>query len=288
MFRKITSLTSFLSIIVLTITSIVLYFVPQGRVAYWADWTFIGLSKEQWGDIHICTGVLFLFVSILHIWLNWRPILAYLKRKSGAANFSSPAFFISLILTLFVAIGTIARLPPMKQVLEFSSYLKDIGEEKYGIPPYGHAELSPLAIFCKRMGLDADKAVASIKKAGHKIESSKESIKTIANRAGLTPKELHEIILKDQPQPKKSTMPDSMSKMQKEDNHDSGTSSNPGAGIGRMSLEKYCQKYNLDLNTALGILREEGAVVDKETTIREIAATLGLSSPRDVSGLLNP
>lgn len=288
MFRKVTSLTSFLSIIVLSITSIVLYFVPQGRVAYWADWTFLGLSKEQWGDIHICTGVLFLIISILHIWLNWKPILAYLKKKSGEANFSSPAFFISLILTLFVAFGTLAGLPPMKQVLEFSSYLKDLGEEKYGIPPYGHAELSPLSIFCKRMSLDVDKAVSSIKKSGYEIESPKESIKTIANRAGLTPKELHEIILNDQPQSKKENTPNSISEMQKEDNHDSGSSAGSGAGIGRMSLEKYCYKYNLDLNTALGILREKGAVVDKDSTIREIAATLGLSSPREVSGLLNP
>ncbi|CCO22511.1 DUF4405 domain-containing protein [Maridesulfovibrio hydrothermalis] len=286
MFRKITSLTSFFAIIILAITSIVLYFVPQGRVAYWADWTFLGLSKEQWGDIHICTGVLFLTVSILHVWLNWKPILAYLKQKAGDKNFSSPAFFISLILTLFVTFGTLAGIPPMKQVLEFSLYLKDLGEEKYGIPPYGHAELSPLAIFCKRMGLDADKAVASIKKAGLEIESAKESIKSVAAKAGLTPKEIHEIILKDQPQSKspQNIKTSTATELHPEATYDTGA----GAGIGKITLEKYCQKYNLDLNTALGILREKGAVVDKNTTIREIAATLGLNSPRDVGALLNP
>lgn len=283
MFRKITSLTSFFSIIMLTLTSIVLYFVPQGRVAYWADWTFMGLSKEQWGDIHICTGVLFITFSILHIWLNWKPILAYLKKKSGAANFTSPAFFISLIITLFVAFGTIAGLPPMQQVLDFATYLKDKGEQKYGVPPYGHAELSPLDIFCKRTGLDVDKAVASIKKAGLEIESGKQSIKSIAAKAGITPKELHEIILKDQPQ----TIGSRPTKAESAENdHQSGISN--GAGIGRMSLEKYCLNNNLDVNTALGILRKKGAVVDKSTTIREIAATLGLSSPREVGALLNP
>ncbi|WP_027723185.1 DUF4405 domain-containing protein [Maridesulfovibrio zosterae] len=282
MLRKITSLTSFISIIVLMLTSIVLYSVPQGRVAYWADWTFLGLSKEQWGDIHICMGVFFLVASILHIWLNWKLIMAYLKRKAGAANFSSPAFFISLLLTVFVTFGALAGLPPMKQVLEFSSYLKDLGEKEYGIPPYGHAELSTLTVFCKRMGLDEEKAVASIKKAGHEINSVKETIKQIAGRAGLTPKELHEIILTDQPEKQQSINPKAGSSMQNMDSHSSG------AGIGRMSLEKYCQKYNLDLNTALGILRERGAVVDKDTTIREIAGSLGLNSPREVSGMLNP
>ena len=283
MFRKITSLTSFFSFIVLIITSVVLYIVPQGRVAYWADWTMLGLSKEQWGDMHICTGVLFLVISVLHIWLNWKPILAYLKKKAGEANFTSPAFFISLILTLFVTFGTLLNLPPMKQVLEFCQYFQAQGAAKYGIPPYGHAELSPLNIFCKRMGLDVDKAAASIKKAGIELESSKDSIKSIANKAGLTPKELHEIILKDQQQNNPSLY---------RDNGESKTaptkSGQSGAGIGKMSLETYCSKFNLNLNTSLDILREKGVVVDKNTPIKEIAGALGLNSPREISTLLNP
>lgn len=286
MFRKITSLTSFFAIVVLAVTSIVLYFVPQGRVAYWANWTFLGLSKEQWGDIHICTGVLFLAASVLHIWLNWKPILAYLKQKAGAANFTSPAFFISLAITLFVAFGTLAGMPPMRQVLDFCNYLKAQGEEKYGAPPYGHAELSPLTIFCRRTGLDADKAVASLKKAGLEMDSAMESIKSIAEKADITPKQLHQIILKDQPGANKLGNPKPESTVHQEQS--SAQKPVTGAGIGRMSLEKYCSKYNLDLNTALGILREKGAVVDKSTTIREIAATLGLNSPHEVSSLLNP
>ncbi|WP_320173104.1 DUF4405 domain-containing protein [Maridesulfovibrio sp.] len=283
MFRKITSLTSFFSFIVLIVTSVILYIVPQGRVAYWADWSLLGLSKEQWGDIHICTGVLFLAVSILHIWLNWKPILAYLKKKAGEANFTSPAFFISLIITLFVAFGTLAGLPPMKQVLELSQDFKAMGEAKYGIPPYGHAELSPLQVFCKRMGLDLDKAVASIKNSGIELESAKESIKSIADKAGLTPKALHEIILKDQPGKDSSVKTITTAAPNKQDQ-----SHSPGAGIGRMSLENYCAKFNLDLNTALGILREKGVVVDKDTTIKEIAGALGLDSPRAIGELLNP
>lgn len=280
MFRKLTSLTSFFSFIVLIITSIVLYIVPQGRVAYWADWSLLGLSKGQWGDMHICTGILFLIVSVLHIWLNWKPILAYLKKKAGKKNFTSPAFFISLILTLFVTFGTLAELPPMKQVLEFCQYFQIQGEAKYGIPPYGHAELSPLDIFCKRMGLDVEKAAASIKKAGIKLESNKEIIKSIAGKAGLTPKELHEIILKDQLQKTPS--------VKKDDDNSKQPTVQAGAGIGRMPLEQYCAKYDLDLNTSLGILREQGVVIDKNTPIKEIAGALGLNSPRAVENLLNP
>ncbi|GKT37477.1 DUF4405 domain-containing protein, partial [Aduncisulcus paluster] len=114
----------------------------------------------------------------------------------------------------------------MKQVLEFSLDFKAMGEAKYGIPPYGHAELSPLNIFCKRMGLDLDKAAASIKNVGIELESTKESIKSIANKAGLTPKELHEIILKDQPAKTGSVKPITTAAPNKQ-----AQAHSPGAGI---------------------------------------------------------
>ena len=74
--RKIASLTAALSFIVMLLTSIILYIVPQGRIAYWADWRLWGLTKEQWGNIHINTGILFLTALGFHIYYNWKPILS--------------------------------------------------------------------------------------------------------------------------------------------------------------------------------------------------------------------
>ncbi|MFP7753178.1 DUF4405 domain-containing protein [Thermodesulfobacteriota bacterium B35] len=45
--RRITSMTMLVSFVLLSVTSIVLYIVPHGRVAYWADWHLWGLSKTQ-------------------------------------------------------------------------------------------------------------------------------------------------------------------------------------------------------------------------------------------------
>jgi hypothetical protein len=43
--RKITSLTAILAFFHLMFTSVVLYIVPPGRVAYWSDWHFLGLKN---------------------------------------------------------------------------------------------------------------------------------------------------------------------------------------------------------------------------------------------------
>ncbi len=80
--RKITSLTAALSFIVMVLTCVILYIVPQGRVAYWADWHLWGLTKSQWGGIHINTGILFLIALSFHIYYNWKPIMNYLKDKT--------------------------------------------------------------------------------------------------------------------------------------------------------------------------------------------------------------
>lgn len=53
------SLTAFLvtwSFVVLTVNGIVLYVVPQGRIAYWVHWSLVGMEKEQWGWVHSVDG----------------------------------------------------------------------------------------------------------------------------------------------------------------------------------------------------------------------------------------
>lgn len=52
-------------------------------MAYWADWRMGGLSKTQWGDIHINVGLLFLLALGLHIYYNWKPLMANLKTGPG-------------------------------------------------------------------------------------------------------------------------------------------------------------------------------------------------------------
>ncbi|MBA2880905.1 hypothetical protein HNR65_001231 [Desulfosalsimonas propionicica] len=65
--KKIVSLTALLSFLVVVLNSIALYIAPQGRVAHWVDWRFLGLTKTQWSDQHILVGLLFLIALCLHI-----------------------------------------------------------------------------------------------------------------------------------------------------------------------------------------------------------------------------
>ncbi len=54
------------------VTGIVLYVVPQGRVAYWTDWHLISLAKDVWSNIHIVFGAIFIVSGVLHLYRTQR------------------------------------------------------------------------------------------------------------------------------------------------------------------------------------------------------------------------
>jgi hypothetical protein len=103
--RRITSLTALLSFVLLTITVVVLYIVPQGRVAYWADWHLWGLTKTDWGNVHINLGILFLVTLLVHVYYNWKPLINYLKDKTKKIKVFSPEFNAALVITIVFVVG---------------------------------------------------------------------------------------------------------------------------------------------------------------------------------------
>jgi len=42
----------------------------------------LGLDKMQWQALHISFMMVFTFVGLIHIWLNIKPIKAYLKNRA--------------------------------------------------------------------------------------------------------------------------------------------------------------------------------------------------------------
>ena len=149
MIRKFVSLTLLFSFFLLALSSFVLYVVPEGRVASWADWSVLMLSKEQWGAVHITGGTLFLIFSLWHMVLNIRPLKNYLSAARGRAALAGSA-----LLCVLCYAATIAELQPVQFLIDMNQNIKTAQEEKHGTPPYGHAETSSLSEFCAFMRLD--------------------------------------------------------------------------------------------------------------------------------------
>lgn len=78
------------------LTSVILYIVPAGRVAYWADWHLWRLTKTQWIKVHVNLGVLFLLAIGLHTYLKWNPIVSYLKTRAKTLRIFTTDFYYAL------------------------------------------------------------------------------------------------------------------------------------------------------------------------------------------------
>lgn len=88
----------------------------------------------------------------------------------------------SLTAMLSFVVGTYFNVPPFSYILSLNDYIKDAGTEKYGEPPYRHAELSSLKTFAKKMGLDLEKSIELLKKAGYVVEDSETTLETIGRQ----------------------------------------------------------------------------------------------------------
>ena len=195
--RKITSLTLVVSGCIELITSIVLYMIPSGRIAYWHDYRIIGLNKAQWRDIHTTVGTLFLLAAFIHIYLNWRPILAYLKNKSKRLTIFNKNFNIALIISLYFMVGTLYSLPPMSQIVQFGKYLTVRGNSMYTEPPYHHAEKSSFKKFCAAMSISSEEAADLLKQQDIFVDNFDKTMEQIAQNNSRSSQQLYEIIKPD-------------------------------------------------------------------------------------------
>lgn len=255
--RKIVSLTAGLSFLLLLVSSVILYIVPPGRVAYWCDWHLLGLSKTEWGNIHVNVGWLFVVTSLLHIYLNWKAIVNYLKKSSRLRVFTKE-FNVSLIITVVVAFGTQFNVPPISWSTDLGEHFKENGAEKFGEPPYGHAELSSLAILCRRMNMDVSQAMQFLRDEGMEFDSEKQAVLEVAEMNGTIPQRVYEIMqgkMSDNPVPTKKTL---------------SLDSHP-TGIGRMTLQAFCDDYGIDVSTVVSHLESCGIQASAGQKIKQIA-----------------
>lgn len=259
--RKITSMLMLLSAIVLVVNSLVLYVVPEGRVAYWANWTFWGLSKSQWGEQHTTVGFLFVLASILHIYYNWKPIVAYMKNKAREIKVFTGPFNIALILTLIFVVGTYYHIPPMSIILDISDHFKVSASKKYGEPPYGHAELSSLKMLASKENLDLQRSLSLLQSAGFTFKNEKQTIKDIAEQNNTSPQQVY-LIIKSA-----SLTPD----IQGDLTGPAAFMNAPKTGWGRRKIGDICEEYQLNPEKMLSGLASKGITAEQGDSLKQIA-----------------
>lgn len=258
--KKIISLTLAFSFLVMSITGIMLYIVPKGKIAYWANWKMFGLTKSQYGDIHITSMVLFLVVTIWHIYYNWKPLISYLKNSTKQITLFKKELLIALTLNFLFVGGALFGIQPFQSVLDINEGIKTYWEEQYGSPPYGHAEESSLQFFSKHIGVDTQEAIALLKEKSITVDNKSQTLQQIAQKNNISPGVIYKTI-----------------KVKSEKVSGKEAADAKISFMGRRTLGELAKMDKINLERSLLFLQEKGVEATPQSQMREAASTLSIT-----------
>ena len=254
-YQRFVSLTSGLAFIIIFISSGVLYFIPDRGVTGWTGWTFLWLDKQQWDNLHINLGILFLVFIVWHIYFNWKPIKAYLKVKKQLKIFTKE-FNVALVVTLLFAVGTATMTLPFSFLVNIGNAIKAVNSIDNGNPPFNYAEYSTLEDFCLLTHIDIASAKERLLSNSIAISSTKATLKQLAMENDTTPKALFGMIREDDT---RFTLPTDIP-----------------VGIARKSLNRLSKEYYIDLDRFIAHLSHYGIEATAKSTFKRLAKESGL------------
>jgi hypothetical protein len=234
-------------------------------VAYWTKWNFLGLEKDQWGNIHIFSGLLFLVAGGFHLYYNWKPLIGYLTAKINTGLRHKRELIISSLISMWIIASGIWSFPPLIYVADLGEAIKSAWVTSPELePPFGHAELVSLRTFCKKQGIPLDQAMAELKEAGFKVNRPNKTLDNIAETKGTSGMEVYEVIKKLEP--KLSTMtPGSVWTPEMIEETFAGT------GVGRHSIGQIIRAHRLDPEAVYHRLEEGDIKAKDDDKIKELA-----------------
>ncbi|CAI9417221.1 hypothetical protein ANOBCDAF_03921 [Pleomorphomonas sp. T1.2MG-36] len=189
--RAMTSMMTTGGFLIMGATGLMLFATPEGRLAYWVDWSLGGLTKEEWGAIHVTSSLLFLIAGFVHLWFNWRQFVAYLRHRLERKLSIRPEAPAATALLAVLVAGTLWGVPPFTWVLDLSAAVKASWSVDASLePPFGHAEEASLDTMALRTATPVGAIVGAIRAAGYTVESTADTLRRVADRNGVSPAEI--------------------------------------------------------------------------------------------------
>lgn len=198
--RKVTSLTALLSFAALLLSSVVVYLAPRGQGS--GRWGALGLDKHEWSALHTNLGLLFVIAGIVHIVLNFKPIVCYLRNRRKQLRVLTLNFNLSLLLTVWVVAGSVLDWPPFDFIREFKDGLSGRSARHEAVDAAGESmpEKPPLLYsrwtvkkLCQTYGLQPGRTVRELRRFG--IEAGpEETIRAVAEANDMHPSSVYDAV----------------------------------------------------------------------------------------------
>ncbi len=269
-YRSFISFGMLFSFILMSVTGIVLYITPPGRVAKWVTWTFFGLDKEEWQALHTIFSYFFFILGIFHVFsLNWKVIIAYLRKKSIQGINRKKELIASSLVVFFLFFGTLFKVQPLQGIMDIGEYFTESWENKDESAPMPHTEdMTITELSDQVIHLSPELILNKLTDRGIRTGDNK-TLKEIGKENKISPFDLYKIISRNE---KKKVR--------------SAGSFQAGRGMGRKTLEEIAGISGIDIDRVLSGLKEAGIDASGKDVFRDVAKR-GKLTPRELMEKLN-
>ncbi|NLX13636.1 MAG: DUF4405 domain-containing protein [Phycisphaerales bacterium] len=192
--RGLVSLLLLLQTVILMVSGVMRYINPRCRDANWMDWRVLALNKDQWASLHAISGLVVVILAVFHLAYNWRPLLGYLRRKTGAVARYGRELAAAGLLSMVLLGLAIADLPPANLLHDLSDRFKDAYAASIERAPWPHTEDFEVERVCRRLGIPIEQALASLEKAGMPARDSSQTLTEIARTHRTSPQRVFNAI----------------------------------------------------------------------------------------------
>lgn len=187
--RSYVSFSLVLSFLVITISGIVLYLAPPGRVARWTAWVMMGFTRGQWEDLHTLFSYLFIIFGFFHLLMfNWKLFFSYIRSRVSKGLNRKRELILAAATFGIILVFTLAKLPPVYSVMDLGSRISSGWAVRNGYPPVPHAEEMLFYEFSRDIfETTASDVAAKAKELGLTVSDTLKYFDEIASENGISP-----------------------------------------------------------------------------------------------------
>ena len=255
-----------ISFIVDTISGVILYIAPPGRIAHWTNWTVWGLDKEEWGAIHTIFGYVLLIIVGIHLYYNWKIFWNFIWSKVRNALNLKWELITATVLCLFLFLGALWNIPPFSSTMDLGEHFKQSWEEAKAEIPIAHAELLSLQEFAEKIKAPVDQILHALKSRGYKVKNVQQILGDVAKENRTSPDKLYEVIKSEGVKP---TVPSAIE----------------GTGMGKKTLNAICSEKGLPLDDVLARLKQTGIEANPNDKLKDVASKFG-KTPMEIFAII--
>jgi hypothetical protein len=189
----------------------------------------------------------------------------YLGQRAANGRKHKREIAVTILLSLVIVASAVWKIPPLSYLLDLNAYVKELWVvHKDYEPPFGHAELLSLTVFCQKTNIPLDGAVAALKEKKLVAVEPDRLLKDIARANNISPMLLYRHIktLEVTPRPAAGAAAYTAEAVE---------SQFAGTGIGNKTLPELAAQTGQDLTQMQSRLVRKGLKTSDDWALKQLA-----------------